>query len=203
VHALTNTSETEALSLLVVELTTAASSPIYPPSWCHLLQELQESEDFYPVLYSKQLVRPRLARADLRRAFSGTFGTLSLVELPPGSHIEPFIEPDDDQLLFVVHGHATFTLLRRSETMTTGIPEANDTATFDESAKPIVVHSDDRSHQSVLVPRGVPCGWTNRASGKFPLLIARLTVRPERGRQEKLPLSLPTNLEQPVTEIAL
>lgn len=40
------------------------------------------------------------------------------------------------------------------------------------------VPSAHRSHQRVLVPRGIRCGWINRASGETPLLVACLTVRP-------------------------
>jgi quercetin dioxygenase-like cupin family protein len=167
VHALTNASATEDLTLLVVELAAPGHAPAYPPSWCHLLQELQASSAFHPVIHGQQRVRPRLATVDLRRALAASWGSLSLVEVPPGCRIPPYAEPEDDQLLLVMHGHATFTIPREA-------PEGG------TPAEPIRVYSDNRSHQSVLVPRGVPCGWTNRASGEYPLLVACLTVRPAR-----------------------
>lgn len=171
VHALTNRSLTEDLTLLVVELTPPADAPAYPPSWCHLLQEMQESWAFYPVIYGQRRVRPRLATVDLRHAFAASWEQLSLVELAPGCRILPFSEPEVDQLLFVMHGHATF-LLPGAE------PDSG------ASIEPICIHADNQSHQSVLVPRGVACGWTNRASGDYPLLVARLTVRPARALPE-------------------
>jgi len=167
VHALTNTSATDDLTLLVVELAAPANAPAYLPFRRHLLQELQESEAFHPVISGQRRVRPRLAMVDLRHAFLASWGSLSLVELPPGSRIPPYVEPENDQLLLVMQGHATFTIPGEAPAVGT-------------STEPIRIHSDNRSHQSVLVPRGVPCGWTNRASGEYPLLVASLTVRPAR-----------------------
>lgn len=181
VHALTNMSARDDLTLLVVELAAPADVPAYPPSFCHLLRELQTADTFHPVIYGQQQrVRPRLATVDLRHAFAASWGSLSLVELPPGSRISPYIESEDDQLLFVMRGHATFTIPRTSSARKEGL--ASDQA--DDPSEPIRVHSDNRSHQSVLVPRGVPCGWTNRASGEYPLLVACLTVRPVRSLPE-------------------
>lgn len=172
VHSLTNTSATDDLTLLVVELIAPADAPIYPPSWCHLLHELQPDDAFHPVLHGQQQrVRPRLASVDLHRAFAAPWKRLSLVEIPPGCRIPPYMEPDDDQLLFVMEGHATFTIPREGSEAGTPV-------------EPLRIHSDNRGHQSVLVPRGVPCGWTNRASGQYPLLVACLTVRPARPWQE-------------------
>ena len=163
VHALTNASATHDLTVLVVELTAPLDAPAYPPSLCHLLRELQPGESLHPVIHGDhQRVRPRLATVDLRRAFAASWGSLSLVEVPPGCRIPPYVEPEYDQLLLVMRGHATFLIPRAAP------------------LEPIRVHSDNRSHQSVLVPRGVSCGWSNRASGEYPLLVACLTVRPER-----------------------
>jgi uncharacterized cupin superfamily protein len=163
IHALTNISATEDLTLLVVELTAPADALVYPPLWCHLLRELQAGDGFHPVIHGDhQRIRPRLATAALYRAFSSSWGSLSLIEVPPGCRVPPYVEPEYDQLLLVMRGHATFLIPRAAP------------------LEAIRVHSDNRSHQSVLVPRGVSCGWSNRASGEYPLLVACLTVRPAR-----------------------
>jgi quercetin dioxygenase-like cupin family protein len=172
VHALTNHSLCDDLTLLVVEVTAPAKAPVYPPSWCHLVQEMALGDTFHPVVQRHHRVRPRLASVNLRHAFAASWGSLTLVELAPGCRIPRYTEPEHDHLLFVLRGHATFTFAGE------GAAEA----------EALRVHSDNRSHQSVLVPRGVRCGWINRASGETPLLVACLTVRPapppERGAPE-------------------
>ncbi len=170
-QALVNTSASEALVLFLAEVAVPTGAPSYPPSFCHLVQELHASDHFHPVVKGTQRIRPRMAQVDLRHALAAPWGTLSLVEIPPGCHVDPYIEAEQDQVLVVMRGKVAFT-----------IPKGSSTATEPEKLEETrQVERDGRCHHRLFVPRGMSCGWRNEASREVPLFMACLTVlRPNR-----------------------
>ena len=164
--AIANTSFSEELVLFVAELAVPDDALDYPPSFCHLVRELHPSDHFHPVFKGSQRIRPVMATVHLRHAFAAPWGTFSLVVVPPGCRVEPYIEPDQDQVLVVMRGKATFTIPKGRGTVT----EPNN---LDET---LLIDSDSQLYQSVFVPCGMPCGFLNQPSEKAPLFVACLTV---------------------------
>lgn len=188
IHALTNTSATEALTLLVVELATSPDAPSHQPSLYHLFSQLREAEDITPAYQDLRPTPPVRATINLRPLFSAPWDTFSLMALPPGYRVDPSGEPECDQLLFVMSGFATF-LIGQSRQASADNPLSSD------DAQPIRIDADGQFHQSVLVPRGIACGYINRASGDYPLMVVRLTVR--RAHQQHIPqVPLPSPIGQ-------
>jgi hypothetical protein len=137
-----------------------------------------------------------IATVDLQAIFSGAFGTCTLLALPKGSQIHPWIESEYDRLFFLLHGHATWTILTSVQTNQAG-KAASDRLMPEHPDDLIRLYSDGQDTQqvqSVLVPRGVACGVTNRASGDYPLLMVCLTVRREDLRTAASPTSVQANL---------
>jgi uncharacterized cupin superfamily protein len=159
-HTITNVSMTEPLSFLVVEIQAAENIQAHSPQVLNLLDDFCQSHSYpHPVWRGKSLVSPVVSTVDLYSYFAGAWGTFSLIELPDGSHVERYVEEEHDQLLFVVHGYASLFVTKSS----------------DEELSIVARHN---KHQSVLVPRGVPRRFANRASSMvYPLLVACLDVR--------------------------
>lgn len=159
-HSITNASTSDPLSFLVVEV--QAENPEQPRSAhaLNLLEGLRESQAYpHRVIRGIDPVAPVVSTVNLHDYFAGSWGTFSLVRIPPGSRVEPYTEEAYDQLLFVVHGYASIFVAKN-----------------EDEEIPIALCNDE--HQSVLIPRGVPRRFTNRASGAlYPLLIACLNVR--------------------------
>ena len=159
-HAICNDGAEEPLTFLVVELLVPADAPAHSPAFLNLLASLQESaSDFYPVRVGQQRVPPLVARVNLSAYFAAPWGTLSLVSLSAGARVEEYIEAECDQLLFVVQGFASLRI-----------------RTGQEPDEEIRIDADNTYHQSVVVPRGVPRSFANRASGNYPLTVACLNV---------------------------
>ncbi len=161
-----NTSPSETLVLFVAELAVPADALDYPPSCCNLLRELHVSDHFHPVFKGTQRLLPVMATVDLRHMFAAPWGTFSLLVVPPGSRVDPYSESDQDQVLVVMRGSATFTTPKGGGTAT----EPRD---LDETLQ---MECDGRLYHSVCIPRGMPCGFINQSSGNDPVFIACLTV---------------------------
>lgn len=161
-----NASALETLEMFVAEVAVPDGARDYPPSFCHLLQELHTSDHFHRVFNGTQRICPMMAEVKLQHAFAAPWGTFSLLVLPPGCRVEPFIEPDQDQVFLVMRGQATFILptWRGSITEPNGLPETRQIAT------------ERQSYQSVFVPRGVPCGLLNQSGKNTPVFVVCLTV---------------------------
>lgn len=164
-YAIANTSATEELVLFVAEVAVPENALEYPPSYCHLARELHPSDHFHPVWSGSRRIRPEVAVVHLRHAFAGPWGRLSLLIVPPASRVEPYSEPDQDQVLVVMRGNATF-VFSKGASITE--PNVREGAPQVELANPF--------HQGVFVPRGKPCGFMNQPSNLAPLFIACLTV---------------------------
>lgn len=159
-HEICNDGAEEPLTFLVVELQVPADAPAHSPAFLNLLAALQENaSDFYPVRVGQQRVSPLVARVNLSAYFAASWGELRLVSLSPGARVEEYTETACDQLLFVVQGFASMRI-----------------RTGQEAGEEIRIDADNTYHQSVVVPRGVPHSFANRASGNYPLTVACLNV---------------------------
>lgn len=158
IHEIANRSATEWLSFLVVELQPSVTREThYSPACFNLLEDLQPVHHHYPMCRGKQTVFPSGTTLDLSSHFSSPWGSISLLNIPPGATTETYAELARDQLLFSLQG------LLRVE-IWSGFRE------------PLRVISDGESHLSVLIPQGILRRFANQASGDYPLLLASLTV---------------------------
>lgn len=157
-HEIANVSLTEPLTFLVIEIQAPVRDDICAPQLVNLYDEFHEESVFpYHVQKAGQPVSLVLASTELQCILGGAWGPLSLLVLPPGSQIERYIEPEFDQLFFVIAGHATVMVSR------------NDAV---EDDIPFFLDSEQGTFEAMLVPRGAPFCLLNRASGDcFPLLV--------------------------------
>ena len=165
-HSLINTSPVHPLVVLGIEIAGNSGELAYPLSSCNLLSELYPSDGFHPAYFGCQRIRPVQASANLRHAFASNWGQCTLIALPAGGHVAPYGEPGHDQLLVVVRGGAAFTLPKNDQSTQTS-----------HSPVPVQqVAAGDRIYQSVLLPRGVCCGFRNCTTTTAPLLMLCLTI---------------------------
>jgi quercetin dioxygenase-like cupin family protein len=156
-HTIRNTSSTQPLSFLVVEVQTPCAAGTHEPAFLELDTQARACDALFPVRVGKERVQPLVATVDLHDYFGAAWGALSLVTLPPGGYGEEYQVEDHDQNIFVVEGQATIYVARE-----------------------IRIDSPEDDHLNVLVPRGVPRMIVNRASGEnYPLTVLCLNVRRE------------------------
>ena len=104
-HGLRNTSARGSLDFLVIELAAPREALARPAKVVPLLAQMQESATFQLVhLGQRTPFAPRLADVDLACFFTGPWGHLYLVEVPPGGRIEPYTLPHEENL-FLLAGH--------------------------------------------------------------------------------------------------
>jgi len=142
-HTIRNTSSTQPLPFLVVEVQTPCAAGAHEPAFMELATQARACDAFFPVRVSKERVQPLVATVDLHDYFGTAWGTLSLVTLPPGGCGEEYQVEDYDQNIFVAQGQATIYVARE-----------------------IRIDSPEEDHLNVLVPRGVPRMIVNPASGE-------------------------------------
>ncbi len=152
-HTISNTSFDEPLGFLVIELRTPLNGEAHQPSSIESLPALlQESRDFHVATVDGQSVPLRVASVDLAGYFSAPWGRLSLVELPAGSSIDDYVEPQHDEDLFVVSGSAIIQVAdQRFEAGEHGL--------------------------NVVVPRGVPHSIVNRSTSEILTILSVLVRR--------------------------
>ncbi len=165
-HQISNTSREQPLSFLVAELLVPEGASLHPPALLDLYSRRSRFCPFTPVGFGHQPIVPVVANVDLADYFAASWGTLWLVWLPPGSRMVEWVEPECDQVIFSLRGVPTIQVRlsqhRRDE---------------------LRIDGDQRYHQSVVVPAGLPRRVTNRARGGDPLLVAFLNVRRTRTRE--------------------
>jgi mannose-6-phosphate isomerase-like protein (cupin superfamily) len=164
-YTIANTAATAPLVLFVAKVAVPEHALDYPPSYCHLVREMHPSDDFHPVFNGVQRIRPALATVHLRHACAGPWGKLFLVSIPPGCHVAPYIEPDQDQVFVAMRGTPTFF-----------IPQGQRTATAPGPGETLWIAGNGRTYQSVFIPRGMSCGFMNQPDEKTPLFMTCLTV---------------------------
>ena len=150
-HGIRNTSSREELALLVVELVPPHDASVSQPrEFPSLPALLVDSASFHPASLGTREAQLRVATVDLSYYCSAPWGRLALVEMPPGSRVQPYCEEAHDENLFVVSGNATITVAEeRFYTWEHGL--------------------------NVLVPRGIPRAIANRSSVE-PLLLLSVLV---------------------------
>jgi mannose-6-phosphate isomerase-like protein (cupin superfamily) len=154
-HTIRNTSSTQPLSFLVVEVQTRCAAGTYEPAFIELATQVHASDAPFPVRVGPRSVQPLVATVDLHDSLGAAWGTLSLITLPPGGRGEAYQEEMYDQNIFVVQGCATIY-----------VTEA------------IRIDSPAEHHLNVVVPRGVPRRIVNRGSGdNHSLTVLCLNVR--------------------------
>ena len=163
IHAIANASETAPLAFLVVELQTSAGPP-HAPCVLDLLARLHPGDAFAPVRVAGKLIAPRRAVLPLQDHASGSWGSLCLVELPPGARTDTYSEALADQLLVL----SRFT----SAIVTPQCPTEPERA-----AEEIRVDATGEGYHCLVIPPGVPRRIENRASGDYPALVLCLNVR--------------------------
>ncbi len=158
-HSIRNTSVEEELAFLVVELVPPRDGVVYQPAEIASLPALlEESEAFHPAYIGMRDIRLRVATVDLSRHFAAPWGLLSLVEIPPGGRVYPYVEETHDENLFILAGNATIAV------------------------------EEERFYSwehglNVLIPRGLERAIINRLSVD-PLLFLSLLVSWEREEEE-------------------
>lgn len=162
-HTIRNGSSSTPLSFLVVELQAPHSLSHPAPSLLNLAARLVPGETMAPVRVGGKRVRPLVATVDLEELFLGPWGTLSLVELPPGARVEEYCEPSADQLL-LLGGFSSAVVMKCVPTRPT------------EKREEIRVDASGEGYQCVIVPAGVPHRLENRASGTYPARLLCLNV---------------------------
>jgi mannose-6-phosphate isomerase-like protein (cupin superfamily) len=161
IHTICNTSPTEALTFLVVELQAKEASPL--PALINLAARMEPGASIAPVRVAGKIIHPQTATINLQEIFAGAWGAFSVLELPPGAHIEEYCEEETDQLL-LLSGFTSAFVTKCCPT----IPG--------EKREEIAVLAMGEDYQCLLVPPGVPCRLENRASGNYPAFLFRLTV---------------------------
>lgn len=159
-HSIRNTSAREELTLLVVELVQPQDADISQPREISSLPALlADSAAFHPASLRTREVRLRVASVDLSRYCSAPWGRLALVEIPPGSRVQPYCEEAHDENLFVLSGNAAITVAEeRFYSWEHGL--------------------------NVLVPRSLPRAIANRSSVE-PLVLLSVLVCREGGEGEQ------------------
>ena len=161
-HTICNGSEQDPLTFLVVELQ-APPGPVFPHSILNLVAQLRPGEAFAPVRVRGEIICPCTATVNLQDHFLGPWGSLCLVELPPGARVDEYYEERADQLV-LLSGFTSAFVTRRSPTEP------------GEEKEEIRVDATGEGYQCVIVPAGVPCRIENRASGNYPARVLCLHV---------------------------
>ncbi|GCF11238.1 cupin domain-containing protein [Dictyobacter arantiisoli] len=167
-HRLLNASSTDQLSFLVVEVQTdtdqnfarlASTRTLFHDLHASMQQHRSGAFSSHAIKRGTTPLFPPVVEVDLQQSFGGAWRSLVLLELPAGCSVDPYCDTND-RLLFVMSGYASIRIALSKE----------------EEIR--VETTDEAVHHSVVVPRGVPCGFGNKASGAaYPLLLACLTVR--------------------------
>jgi hypothetical protein len=149
----------EPLRFLVIEVR-APTEPVYPPAVIaalpHLLQSDSERQPIRKAYRGQRQFALRLAEIALYACFSGPWGSLALLELPPGSRTELYSMQEHDENIFIVRGHAGVVL--------------------EGLEAPFLTDEDPESRLNVFVPAGLQRQIVNRSIVE-PLLVLSVQIR--------------------------
>lgn len=107
-HSIRNTDAFSSLNFLVIEVKTRSYVSCSPMAIDDLFGRLQSTKTLLSAWVGpeRQCVPIRACTIDLMQYFTGGWGHLSLMELPPGCRVNSYALPDDEDLL-IYKGHAT------------------------------------------------------------------------------------------------
>lgn len=103
-HAIANPDGNISLTFLVIEVTTHASLMRPPTVVKAFFQGGGPRETALMALVGQRRVSVQACQVDLADYFTGPWGLLSLLDLPPGCCVEEYILPDVDENLFIFPG---------------------------------------------------------------------------------------------------
>lgn len=152
VHSIRNLQTIQPLSFLVIEVK-APRQPVYTPMVVEgLPQALEMKFEQYGAVVGQDKVPLRLTEVALNTCFAGPWGTLTLLELPPGCRLTAYSLPEHDENLFVVRGHAQIQV--------------------SDLDVPFLTDEDPECGLNMLVPAGLPRQVGNKSSTEKLLLLS-------------------------------
>lgn len=164
-HTLRQHSPRSPFSLLVIELAASKRTELAP--WCvDLPARMRAGEALAPVRVGGVVVRPLVAEVSLQERGNGLWGSLSLMDLPPGAQVEEYCEPQAEQVLFLRPPLSATIITRRPDGL-------------EDPGEIICVEASEEAAQCLVVPPGVARRIENRGTGSARLLCVNIRLKTE------------------------